>query len=52
MGAFGQQVGAELLKLFSSDIQDAMAAILRFFKPHLLPNHKSVGAEIWWEVSE
>ena len=27
-----------------------MATILKFFKPHLLPNHKSTWAETWWEA--
>ena len=29
-----------------------MAAILKFFKWHLLPNHKSDLAENWWKASE
>ena len=29
-----------------------MAAILKFFERHLLPNHKSDWAETWWEASE
>ena len=28
-----------------------MATILKFFKPHLLPNSKAGWAETWWEVS-
>ena len=30
----------------------AMAAILKFFKKHVLPNHKSDWAETGWETSE
>ena len=30
----------------------AMAAILEFFKRHLLPNRKLDWAETWWEAQE
>ena len=47
----------ELLKLFRSSIQDGrhgghMAAILKFFKRHLLPNRRLDWAKTWWEALE
>ena len=29
-----------------------MAAILKFFKPHLLPHSQASWAKTWWEASE
>ena len=29
-----------------------MDAILKFFKPHLLPNRKTNWAKTWWEASQ
>ena len=48
--ALWQHWDSELLKSFHSNIQDA--AILKFFKLHLLPNRKSDRAKTWWEVSQ
>ena len=41
---------SELLKAFRSNIQEE--AILKFFRRHLLPNHKSDWAETWLEAME
>ena len=44
---------SELLKSFRSDIQNSrQGAVLKFFKRHLLPNHKSDWAETWRKALE